>query len=151
MLCMGDCAINISYEDKLDKEGNVKLTAAAQLAEVAVATANTAIVFLSNRYSVFSPSVSIASDTEPHKAINTGHRDQVFIFCQRISIQYFRNIYRMQKHNGKTRTDPHERKRCILFLCITRRVLHPLYIPGYHPVPLQHFPAQVLPWAPVLP
>ena len=23
MLCMGDCAINISYEDKLDKEGNV--------------------------------------------------------------------------------------------------------------------------------
>ncbi|MBQ2146145.1 MAG: phosphate acetyltransferase [Oscillospiraceae bacterium] len=45
MLCMGDCAINISYEDKLDKEGNVKLTAAAQLAEVAVATANTAKVF----------------------------------------------------------------------------------------------------------
>ena len=45
MLCMGDCAINISYEDKLDKEGNLKLTAAAQLAEVAVATANTAKVF----------------------------------------------------------------------------------------------------------
>ena len=45
MLCMGDCAINISYEDKLDKEGNVKLTAAAQLAEVAVAPANTAKVF----------------------------------------------------------------------------------------------------------
>ena len=45
MLCMGDCAINISYEDKLDKDGNVKLTAAAQLAEVAVATANTAKVF----------------------------------------------------------------------------------------------------------
>ena len=45
MLCMGDCAINISYEDKLDKDGNVKLTAAAQLAEVAVSTANTAKVF----------------------------------------------------------------------------------------------------------
>ena len=45
MLCMGDCAINISYEDKLDKEGNVTLTAAQQLAEVAVATANTAKVF----------------------------------------------------------------------------------------------------------
>ena len=39
MLAMGDCAINISYEDKLDKEGNVTLSAAAQLAEVAVETA----------------------------------------------------------------------------------------------------------------
>ena len=45
MLCMGDCAINISYEDKLDKEGNVTLSAAAQLAEVAVATAGTAKAF----------------------------------------------------------------------------------------------------------
>ena len=45
MLAMGDCAINISYEDKLDKEGNVTLTAAAQLAEVAVETAKTAKVF----------------------------------------------------------------------------------------------------------
>ena len=45
MLCMGDCAINISYEDKLDKEGNVVLTAAQQLAEVAVETAKTAKVF----------------------------------------------------------------------------------------------------------
>ena len=45
MLAMGDCAINISYEDKLDKEGNVTLTAAQQLAEVAVATAKTAKVF----------------------------------------------------------------------------------------------------------
>lgn len=45
MLCMGDCAINISYEDKLDKEGNVTLTAADQLAEVAVATAGTAKAF----------------------------------------------------------------------------------------------------------
>lgn len=45
MLAMGDCAINISYEDKLDKDGNVILTAAAQLAEVAVETAKTAKVF----------------------------------------------------------------------------------------------------------
>ena len=45
MLCMGDCAINISYEDKLDKDGNVKLSAAQQLAEVAVETARTAKVF----------------------------------------------------------------------------------------------------------
>ena len=45
MLAMGDCAINISYEDKLDKEGNVTLSAAAQLAEVAVSTAATAKVF----------------------------------------------------------------------------------------------------------
>ena len=45
MLAMGDCAINISYEDKLDKEGNVVLSAAAQLAEVAVETAKTAKAF----------------------------------------------------------------------------------------------------------
>ena len=45
MLCMGDCAINIDYQDKLDKEGNVVLSAAAQLAEVAVETAGTAKVF----------------------------------------------------------------------------------------------------------
>ena len=45
MLAMGDCAINISYEDKLDKEGNVVLTAAQQVAEVAIETANTAKVF----------------------------------------------------------------------------------------------------------
>ena len=45
MLCMGDCAINISYEDKLDADGNVKLSAAAQLAETAVETAKTAKVF----------------------------------------------------------------------------------------------------------
>ena len=42
MLAMGDCAINISYEDKKDKEGNVTLTAADQLAEVAIETAKTA-------------------------------------------------------------------------------------------------------------
>ena len=45
MLAMGDCASNISYEDKLDKEGNVTLSAAQQLAEVAVETAKTAKVF----------------------------------------------------------------------------------------------------------
>ena len=45
LLAMGDCAINISYEDKLDKEGNVTLSAAAQLAEVAIETAKTAKVF----------------------------------------------------------------------------------------------------------
>ena len=45
MLCMGDCAINIDYQARLDKEGNVVLSAAQQLAEVAVATAHTAKVF----------------------------------------------------------------------------------------------------------
>ena len=44
-LAMGDCAINLGYEDKLDKEGNVVLSAAQQLAEVAVETARTATVF----------------------------------------------------------------------------------------------------------
>ena len=44
-LAMGDCAINLSYEDSVDKEGNVVLTAARKLAEVAVETANTAKVF----------------------------------------------------------------------------------------------------------
>ena len=45
MLAMGDCAINVSYEDKLDDEGNVILSAAQQLAEVAVDTAHTASLF----------------------------------------------------------------------------------------------------------
>ena len=45
MLAMGDCAINIDYQDTLDKEGNVVLPAAAKLAEVAVETAKTAKVF----------------------------------------------------------------------------------------------------------
>ena len=44
-LAMGDCAINLGYEDKLDKEGNVVLSAAQQLAEVAVETARTAKIF----------------------------------------------------------------------------------------------------------
>ena len=44
-ICMGDCAINIDYQDKVDKDGNVTLTAAQQLAEVAIETAKTAKVF----------------------------------------------------------------------------------------------------------
>ena len=42
---MGDCAINISYEDSVDKEGNVTFTAAQKLAEVAVESARTADFF----------------------------------------------------------------------------------------------------------
>ena len=44
-LAMGDCAINLSYEDSVDKDGNVTLTAAQKLAEVAIETAKTAKVF----------------------------------------------------------------------------------------------------------
>ncbi len=44
-IAMGDCAINLRYEDKLDKEGNVVQTGAQQLAEVAVETARTAAFF----------------------------------------------------------------------------------------------------------
>ena len=44
-LAMGDCAINIDYTDNVDKEGNVTFTAAQKLAEVAVATAETAKIF----------------------------------------------------------------------------------------------------------
>ena len=46
MICMGDCAINITYEDTIDKAtGEVKVSAAQKLAEVAVETAKTAAVF----------------------------------------------------------------------------------------------------------
>ena len=45
MLCMGDCAINIDYQDTVDKEGNVILPAAAKLAEVAIESARTAEFF----------------------------------------------------------------------------------------------------------
>ncbi len=45
LLAMGDCAINISYEDTVDADGNVTFSAADKLAEVAVETANTAKVF----------------------------------------------------------------------------------------------------------
>ena len=44
-IAMGDCAINLSYEDTLDKEGNVVVSAARKLAEVAIETARTAKVF----------------------------------------------------------------------------------------------------------
>ena len=44
-IAMGDCAINLSYEDTVDKEGNVVLSGAQKLAEVAVETARTAKVF----------------------------------------------------------------------------------------------------------
>ena len=44
-IAMGDCAINLSYTDTVDKEGNVVLTAARKLAEVAVETARTADFF----------------------------------------------------------------------------------------------------------
>ena len=44
-IAMGDCAINLGYTDRKDKEGNVVLTAAAQLGEVAVETAKTAAFF----------------------------------------------------------------------------------------------------------
>lgn len=44
-IAMGDCAINIGYKDKLDKDGNIVLTAARQLGEVAVETARTAEFF----------------------------------------------------------------------------------------------------------
>ena len=42
---MGDGAINIDYQDTVDKEGNVTFTAAQKLAEVAIETAKTAKVF----------------------------------------------------------------------------------------------------------
>ena len=45
MLAMGDCAINIDYQDSVDKEGIVTFTAADKLAEVGAETAKTAKVF----------------------------------------------------------------------------------------------------------
>ncbi|MBE6928475.1 MAG: phosphate acetyltransferase [Ruminococcaceae bacterium] len=45
MICMGDCAINLSYEDSVDKEGNVTLSGADKLAEVAVDVARCAQLF----------------------------------------------------------------------------------------------------------
>ena len=45
-IAMGDCAINIDYQDTVDKAtGEVKLSAADKLAEVVVETAKTAAVF----------------------------------------------------------------------------------------------------------
>ena len=45
LLAMGDCAINIDYQDNVDKEGNVTFSAAEKLAEVGVETAKTAKKF----------------------------------------------------------------------------------------------------------
>ena len=45
VLAMGDCAINIDYQDTVDKDGNVVVSAAQKLAEVAIETAKTAKVF----------------------------------------------------------------------------------------------------------
>ena len=45
VIVMGDCAINIDYQDSVDKEGNVTFTAADKLAEVAIETAKTAKKF----------------------------------------------------------------------------------------------------------
>ena len=44
-MAFGDCAINIDYQDTVDKEGNVVVSAAEKLAEVAVETAKTAKTF----------------------------------------------------------------------------------------------------------
>lgn len=44
-IAMGDCAINLAYKDRVDKQGNVVLSAARQLGEVAVETAKTAAFF----------------------------------------------------------------------------------------------------------
>lgn len=44
-IAMGDCAVNIDYQDSVDKEGNVTFTAAQKLAEVAVEVANCAEIF----------------------------------------------------------------------------------------------------------
>ena len=45
-IAMGDCAINIDYQDTVDKAtGEVKLPASAKLAEVAIETAKTAQIF----------------------------------------------------------------------------------------------------------
>ena len=42
---MGDCAVNLSYEDSKDKEGNVTFTGAQKLAEVAVEIEKCARIF----------------------------------------------------------------------------------------------------------
>ena len=44
-ICMGDCAVNIDYQDDPDKEGNVKFTGAQKLAEVITESAKCAKVF----------------------------------------------------------------------------------------------------------
>ncbi|MDR0952295.1 MAG: phosphate acetyltransferase [Oscillospiraceae bacterium] len=44
-LAMGDCAINLTYENDVDKDGNIKLYGSDKLAKVAVETARTASIF----------------------------------------------------------------------------------------------------------
>ena len=44
-ICMGDCAINLSYDDSVDAEGNVTLSGAQKLAEVAIECAKCAKIF----------------------------------------------------------------------------------------------------------
>ena len=44
-ICMGDCAINLSYDDSVDADGNVTLSGAQKLAEVAIECAKCAKIF----------------------------------------------------------------------------------------------------------
>ena len=44
-IAMGDCAVNLDYSDTVDKEGNVKFSAAQKLAEVAVEIEKCAKIF----------------------------------------------------------------------------------------------------------
>ena len=44
-ICMADCAVNIDYQDSVDKDGNVTFTAAQKLAEVAIEAAACAKTF----------------------------------------------------------------------------------------------------------
>ena len=72
-LCMGDCAINISYEDSVDKEGNVTVSAAQKLAEVAVECAKTAEFFgIDPKVAMlsFSTKGSVAKELAPELAID---------------------------------------------------------------------------------
>ncbi len=77
MLAMGDCAINIDYQDKKDKEGNVVLTAAAQLAEVFGIDPKVAMLSYSTKGSGKGPNVdlvreatAIAKEKAPEFAID---------------------------------------------------------------------------------
>ena len=44
-ICMGDCAVNIDYQDSVDKEGNVTYSGAQKLAEVVTESAKCAKIF----------------------------------------------------------------------------------------------------------
>ena len=44
-ICMGDCAVNIDYQDSVDKEGNVTYSGAQKLAEVVTESAKCAQIF----------------------------------------------------------------------------------------------------------